>query len=91
MSDATEMFYVKPKASETTPIEAVNLNDYITGLETRIAVLEERLSGFESDIEQTMKNLIKSYLVGTENEIKIAEADNKLKIGFDDNAIFGEI
>ena len=91
MSDATEMFYVKPRTSETAPIEAVNLNDYITGLETRIAALEERLSGFEGNIEQTMKNLIKSYLVGTENEIKIAEADNKLKIGFDDNAIFGEI
>lgn len=91
MSDATEMFYVKPRASETAPIEAVNLNDYITGLETRIAALEERLSGFEGNIEQTMKNFIKSYLIGTENEIKIAEADNKLKIGFDDNAIFGEI
>ena len=91
MSDATEMFYVKPRASETAPIEAVNLNDYITGLETRIAALEERLSGFEGDIEQTMKNFIKSYLIGTENEIKIAETDNKLKIGFDDNAIFGEI
>ena len=91
MSDATEMFYVKPRASESAPIEAVNLNDYITSLETRIAILEERLSGFEGNIEQTMKNLIKSYLVGTENEIKIAEADNKLKIGFDDNAIFGEI
>ena len=91
MSDATEMFYVKPRTSETAPIKAVNLNDYITGLETRIAVLEEKLSGFEGDIEQTMKNLIKSYLIGTENEIKIAEADNKLKIGFDDNAIFGEI
>ena len=91
MSDATEMFYVKPRASETAPIEAVNLNDYITGLETRIAVLEEKLSGFEGDIEQTMKNLIKSYLIGTENEIKVAETDNKLKIGFDDNAIFGEI
>ena len=91
ISDATEMFYVKPRATETAPIETINLNDYITNLETRIAVLEEKLSGFEGDIEQTMKNLIKSYLVGTENEIKIAEADNKLKIGFDDNAIFGEI
>lgn len=90
MSDATEMYYVKPRTTETAPIEAINLNDYITSLETRIAVLEEKLSGFDGDIEQTMKNFIKSYLVGTENEIKIAETDNKLKIGFDDNAIFGE-
>ena len=91
ISDATEMFYVKPRASETAPIETVNLNDYITSLETRVAALEEKLSGFAGDMEQTIKGLIKSYLVGTENEIKIAETDDKLKIGFDDNAIFGEI
>ena len=91
ISDATEMFYVKPRASETAPIETVNLNDYITSLETRVAALEEKLSGFAGDMGQTIKDLIKSYLVGTENEIKIAETDDKLKIGFDDNAIFGEI
>ena len=91
VSDATEMFYVKPRATEAAPIETVNLNDYITSLETRVSVLEEKLSGFAGDMEQTIKDLIKSYLVGTENEIKIAETDDKLKIGFDDNAIFGEI
>ena len=91
ISDATEMFYVRPRASEAAPIETVNLNDYITSLEKRVAVLEEKLSGFAGDMEQTIKGLIKSYLTGTENEIKITEADDKLKIGFDDNAIFGEI
>ena len=91
ISDATEMFYVRPRASEAAPIETVNLNDYITSLEKRVAVLEEKLSGFAGDMEQTIKDLIKSYLTGTENEIKITEADDKLKIGFDDNAIFGEI
>ena len=91
MSDATEMFYVKPRATETAPIETVNLNDYITSLETRVAVLEEKLAGFAGNMEQTMKDLIKSYLNGTENEIKITETDDKLTIGFDDNAIFGEI
>ena len=72
-------------------ISSENLNDYITSLEKRVAVLEEKLSGFAGDMEQTIKDLIKSYLTGTENEIKITEADDKLKIGFDDNAIFGEI
>ncbi len=91
ISDATEMFYVRPRASEAAPIETVNLNDYITSLEKRVAVLEEKLSGFAGDMEQTIKDMIKSYLTGTENEIKITEADDKLKIGFDDNAIFGEI
>ena len=91
ISDATEMFYVRPRTSEAAPIETVNLNDYITSLEKRVAALEEKLSGFAGDMEQTIKDLIKSYLTGTENEIKITEADDKLKIGFDDNAIFGEI
>ena len=63
----------------------------VSSLEKRVAVLEEKLSGFAGDMEQTIKDLIKSYLTGTENEIKITEADDKLKIGFDDNAIFGEI
>ena len=91
MSDATEMFYVKPRATEAAPIETVNLNDYITSLERRVAVLEESLTGFAGNMEQTMKDLIKSYLNGTQNEIKITETDDKLTIGFDDNAIFGEI
>ena len=97
-SDATEMFYVKPRATETAPIETVNLNDYITSLkteiinlDTRVKVLEEKLNGFAGDMEQTMKDLIKNYIVGSENEIKVTETDNKLTIGFDDNAIFGEI
>lgn len=91
ISDATEMFYVKPRATEAAPIETVNLNDYITSLERRVAVLEESLTGFAGNMEQTMKDLIKSYLNGTQNEIKITETDDKLTIGFDDNAIFGEI
>lgn len=85
-SEAVDMYYIVPETKE-----AVNLNAYITELNNRILTLEEKLSGFAGDMEQTIKDLIKSYLVGTENEIKIAETDNKLKIGFDDNAIFGEI
>ena len=85
-SEAVDMYYIVPETKE-----AVNLNAYITELNNRILTLEEKLSGFAGDMEQTIKDLIKSYLVGTENEIKIAETDDKLKIGFDDNAIFGEI
>jgi hypothetical protein len=91
VSNATEMFYVKPRKAEETQNEVVNLNDYITSLEQRIAILEGKLDGFAGDMEQTIKDIMKSYLVGTENEIKISETDEKLKIGFDDNAIFGEI
>ena len=91
VSDATEMFYVKPRTSETAPIETVNLNDYITSLETRVAALEEKLKDFDGNLEKVIKDVMKSYIVGSENEIKVTETDDKLTIGFDDNAIFGEI
>jgi hypothetical protein len=92
-SDADNMYYIKPETRE-----AVNLNEYITSLKTeiinldeRVKVLEEKLNGFAGNMEQTMKDLIKSYIVGSENEIKVTETNDKLTIGFDDNAIFGEI
>ena len=90
-SDASDMYY-ESKNGE------VKLADYITSmeaknveLENRVKELEDRLANLGNDIEGTIKNIIKSYVVGTTNEIKVVEDENKLKIGFDDNAIFGEI
>lgn len=90
-SDASDMYY-ESKNGE------VKLADYITSmeaknveLENRVKELEDRLANLGNDIEGTIKNIIKSYIVGTENEIKIVENEDKLKIGFDDNAIFGDI
>ena len=90
-SDASDMYY-ESKNGE------VKLADYITSMETknvelenRVKELEDRLANLGNDIEGTIKNIIKSYIVGTENEIKVIENENKLKIGFDDNAIFGEM
>jgi hypothetical protein len=90
-------YYVSSKASEIYYGD-VKLSDYITSievknteLENRVKELEDRLSNLGTDIEGTIKDIIKSYIVGTENEIKVIENENKLKIGFDDNAIFGEM
>jgi SepF-like predicted cell division protein (DUF552 family) len=90
-SDASDMYY-ESKNGE------VKLADYITSmeaknveLENRVKELEDRLANLGNDIEGTIKNIIKSYVVGTTNEIKVVEEEDKLKIGFDDNAIFGEI
>lgn len=58
-----------------------------TELENRVKELENKLT----NLEGTIKDIIKSYIVGTEKEIKVFENENKLKIGFDDNAIFGNI
>ena len=38
-----------------------------------------------------VKDVIKSYLVGVENEIAVNEINGKLTVGFSDDAIFGEI
>lgn len=90
-------YYVSSKASEIYYGD-VKLSDYIisievknTELENRVKELEDKLANLGNDIEGTIKDIIKSYIVGTENEIKVIENENKLNIGFDDNAIFGNI
>lgn len=90
-SDASDMYY-ESKNGE------VKLADYITSmeaknveLENRVKELEDRLANLGNDIEGTIKNIIKSYIVGTDNEITVSEENEKLRIGFDDDAIFGDI
>ena len=94
-------YYVSNKASEMlyVPVNGLplNLNDYITGLEDRVTKLEERIADIEENgsgssvSPEEVKNIIKEYLAGVENEIKVeANTDNsKLTIGFADDAIFG--
>ena len=79
----SDMLYVSEEGE-------VNLNDYITSLHNRIKVLEEQLNNFDKNVENIIKDVMKDYLVGTSNEIKVTEINEKLTIGFDDNAIFGE-
>ena len=73
------------------------LKSKVSELEIKIAVLEtkieylERNSGVASVSPDEVKEIIKNYLAGVENEVKVeANADNsKLTIGFADDAIFG--
>lgn len=75
-----------------TEIEKINnileeKNEYIISLENRIGVLEDEFSV----LENTIKSTIKDYLKGVTNEISVTETDDNLIIGFDENAIFGNI
>lgn len=61
-----------------------------TELEGQISALETRLETLESAIDAKVKEIINSYVIGTEKEVKVEVGADHLKIGFDDNAIFGE-
>lgn len=67
------------------------LDAYAKTLEARIAELEGNIDSMKNTMEATVKNIIKDYLVGTDKEIKVSEQENKLMIGFDEDAVFGEI
>lgn len=65
----------------------VKLGEYITSLHNKIKVLEDTVSKLDTIIKDT----IKSYIVGTEKEIGLFDEETKLRIGFTEDAIFGEI
>ena len=73
-----------------------NLNSYIESLQNRIQYLESVIGTTAEQVgrlPQIIKRVVREYLVGTDYEIKlepIVEDDiSKLRIGFQDNAIFG--
>lgn len=73
------------------------LKSKVSELEVKIAILETKIeyleqnNGTASVSPDEVKEIIKNYLAGVENEVKVeANADNsKLTIGFADDAIFG--
>ena len=85
-ANANDMFYTTEKGD-------VKLGDYITSLNDRIKVLEDTVSKLDTIIKDT----IKSYVVGTDKEVKVIEETDvytkvsKLRVGFADDAVFGEI
>lgn len=105
LSGDKKYYYVSNKASEMLYIptsgDPVNLNTYITDLETKVYNLEERVKYIEENgvingsggtiSPAEIKEIVKEYLTGIENEIKIEPNtdDSKLTIGFADDAIFG--
>lgn len=66
-----------------------SLNETIEDLQNQINDLRENGSDNDSVNEDQVKEIIKTYLQGVNNEIKITESNNKLNIGFADDAIFG--
>ena len=85
-ANANDMFYTTEKGD-------VKLSDYITSLNDRIKVLEDTVSKLDTIIKDT----IKSYVIGTDKEVKVIEETDvytkvsKLRVGFADDAVFGEI
>lgn len=72
--------------------EKVSLTKHIATYETKIKALEDQVKALQEEllgIDDKIKNAIKTYIVGTANEIKVVEENDKLRVGFDDNAIFG--
>lgn len=73
------------------------LKNKVSELEIKIAILETKIeyleqnNGTASVSPDEVKEIIKNYLAGVENEVKVeANDDNsKLTIGFADDAIFG--
>lgn len=66
------------------------INTLSGSLATKINQIDTRLDSFiNNEVEGVIKDTIKSYITDTMNEITIFEEDDKLRIGFSDNAIFG--
>lgn len=66
------------------------INALSGSLATKINQIDARLDSFISnEVEGVIKDTIKSYITDTMNEITIFEENDKLRIGFSDNAIFG--
>ena len=95
-------YFASNKAKDLLAIDndgyTIGLNHYVNSLDTRITALEaentalkERVSALESAMlnETMVKNIIKNYLKGTNNEIKLTESGDTLQVGFADDAVFG--
>jgi hypothetical protein len=71
------------------------LNDMLDAIIGRIAALTERVANIEETFESTVKDIINRHVVGVEREIEAyvvegdAQNDQKLAIGFAENAVFG--
>ena len=82
--------YVEQKCNEVYNNVNESMSAYVTSLESKITALENKITTLENNMEQMVKDVIKSYLVGVEKEITVNEINGKLTVGFSDDAIFGE-
>lgn len=69
------------------------LTERVETLETEYGELRNEFDDFKNSIEQKIRETVFAYLNGTANEIKLTQSvdNNKLTIGFADDAIFGPI
>lgn len=73
----------------TTDTEGyVALVNKVTELETKISELEQIIANLQPE-QNTVKAIIKDYILGVAQEIKVNEENGKLTIGFADDAVFG--
>lgn len=101
-NEINSMIYVKPDGTRIPLSEYIlglehknealeaKLAEQKTELEGQISALETKLETLENSIDVKVKEIINSYVIGTEKEVKVEVGADHLKIGFDDNAIFGE-
>lgn len=93
-NDASDILFT-PAAGDVTSVNA-----QLRAYETRIAELEAKVQAIEDifgpnaaegGIATIVKGILDAYITGTTNEIKVEKdtANDKLVVGFDDNAIFG--
>ena len=73
----------------TTDTEGyVALVNKVAELETKISELEQIIANLQPE-QNTVKAIIKDYILGVAQEIKVNEENGKLTIGFADDAVFG--
>jgi uncharacterized coiled-coil protein SlyX len=91
----------KKEVNDYTNAEIEKLKDVVVNevsqlkavsADTRLIALEAKVTDLENTIKQLnniIKNVVNDYLTGTESEVKITQNNEKLQIGFADDAIFG--
>lgn len=81
--------YVISSALNDIKSSVTFFSGYVKSIENKVQSIENDINDFKSGISQTIKEVILNYLIGVNGEISIKEFNNKLNIGFDDNAVFG--
>lgn len=100
ISDLEDRVTILQSSANTLMSGLTEAQSAISGLTARVETLETgynelrtEFDDFKNSIEQKIRETVFAYLTGTANEIKLTQSvdNNKLTIGFADDAIFGPI
>lgn len=100
ISDLEDRVTILQSSANTLMSGLTEAQSAISGLTARVETLETgytelrtEFDDFKNSIEQKIRETVFAYLNGTANEIKLTQSvdNNKLTIGFADDAIFGPI